>query len=162
MLDPLRLVTLREFAAQGTVTGAAEALGYTPSAVSQQLSALQAEARVELLRPVGRRLELTDAGRTLVARAGELLAHVEEIEAELAAQAGTVHGTVRVAAFQSAALALVAPAEEALAAAHPGLQVELVEAEAESLASGARARWGRRGGRRGVRARAAATFARPA
>ena len=127
----MRLATLREFAAKGTVTGAAEALGYTPSAVSQQLSALQAEARIDLLRPVGRRLELTDAGRTLVARAGELLAHLEEIETELAAQAGTVHGTVRVAAFQSAALALVAPAEEALAGAHPGLQVELVEAEAE-------------------------------
>ena len=132
MLDPARLVTLREFALQGTVTGAADALGYTPSAVSQQLSALQAEAGVDLLRPVGRRLELTDAGRTLVARAGELLAHVEEIETELAAQAGTIHGTVRVASFQSAALALVVPAEEALAESHPGLRMELVEAEAES------------------------------
>ncbi len=132
MLDPTRLATLREFAARGTVTGAAEALGYTPSAVSQQLSALRAEAGVDLLRPVGRRLELTDAGHMLIHRAGELLAHVEEIEAELAAQAGAVHGRVRVAAFQSAALALVVPAEETLARIHPNLEVELVEAEAEA------------------------------
>src|ERR687891_239634 len=82
MLDPRRLFVLREFAAQGTIAGAAEALAFTPSAVSQQLAQLQREAGVELLRKVGRRLELTDAGRTLVARADELLAHVELVEGE--------------------------------------------------------------------------------
>ena len=131
MLDPRRLAVLREFAAQGTIAGAAEALAFTPSAVSQQLAQLQREAGVELFRKVGRRLELTDAGRTLVARADELLAHVEQIEAELAAQAGELRGTVRVAAFQTAALALVIPALERLADAHPRLRVELAEAEAE-------------------------------
>jgi DNA-binding transcriptional LysR family regulator len=144
MLNPRRLAVLREFAAQGTIAGAAEALAFTPSAVSQQLSQLQREAGVELLRKRGRRLELTDAGRTLVERAGEqlagrtlverageLLARVEEVEAELAAQAGEVRGTVRVAAFQTAAAALAMPALEALAGAHPDLRVELVEAEAE-------------------------------
>jgi DNA-binding transcriptional LysR family regulator len=129
MLDPRRLVVLREFAAQGTIAGAAEALAFTPSAVSQQLAQLQREAGVELFRKVGRRLELTDAGRTLVARAGELLARVEEVEAELAAHAQHVRGTVRVGAFQTAAMALVLPAIERLA--HPELHVELVEGEAE-------------------------------
>ena len=129
MLDPRRLAVLREFAAQGTIAGAAESLAFTPSAVSQQLSQLQREAGVTLLRKVGRRLELTDAGRTLVARADELLTRVEEVEAELAAHAGQVRGTVRVAAFQTAALALVMPALGRLT--HPELRVELVELEAE-------------------------------
>jgi DNA-binding transcriptional LysR family regulator len=132
MLSPRRLAVLREFAAQGTIARAAEALAFTPSAVSQQLAQLQREAGVPLLRKVGRRLELTDAGRTLVARADELLAHVEAVEAELAAQAGTVGGTVRVGTFQTAGLALVMPALDALADAHPALTVEVVEAEAET------------------------------
>ena len=122
---------LREFAQQGTIADAAEALAFTPSAVSQQLAQLQREAGVELFRKVGRRLELTDAGRTLVERAGELLARVEQVEAELAAHAEEVRGTVRVAAFQTAAAALAMPALESLAGAHPRLRVELVEAEAE-------------------------------
>jgi DNA-binding transcriptional LysR family regulator len=132
MLDPRRLAVLREFAAQGTIARAAEALSFTPSAVSQQLSQLQREAGVQLFRKTGRRLELTDAGRTLVARADELLAHVEDVEAELATRAGVVRGVVRVAAFQTAASALVIPALGPLAERHPELRVELFEAEAET------------------------------
>jgi DNA-binding transcriptional LysR family regulator len=131
MLDPRRLAVLREFAHRGTIAEAADALAFTPSAVSQQLAQLQREAGVVLLRKVGRRLELTDAGRTLVARADELLARIEEIDAELAAQAEEVAGTVRVGAFQTAASAIVIPALDRLAASHPRLRVELVEAEAE-------------------------------
>jgi DNA-binding transcriptional LysR family regulator len=131
MLDPRRLSVLREFAVRGTIAGAADALSFTPSAVSQQLAQLQREAGVELFRKVGRRLELTDAGRTLVARADELLARIEEIDAELAAQAEEVRGTIRVGAFQTAASAIVIPALDRLAERHPRLRVELVEAEAE-------------------------------
>jgi len=131
MLDPRRLAVLREFAARGTIADAAEALDFTPSAVSQQLSRLQLECGVQLFRKVGRRLELTDPGRTLVERAGELLERVEEIEAELAAHAEGVRGTVRIAAFQTAAQALVVPTLERLAEAHPDLEVEFFEEEAE-------------------------------
>ncbi|HEV2874614.1 MAG TPA: LysR substrate-binding domain-containing protein [Thermoleophilaceae bacterium] len=131
MLDPRRLSVLREFAAQGTIARAADALAFTPSAVSQQLAQLQREAGTELFRKVGRRLELTDAGRMLVARADELLAHVEGIEAELAAFSGRLRGTVRVAAFQTAAHAVVLPALDRLADEHPDLRVELRELEAE-------------------------------
>jgi len=131
MLDPRRLAVLREFAAQGTIARAAEALSFTPSAVSQQLSQLQRESGVALYRRAGRRLELTDAGRMLAARAGELLARHEEVEAELAQAAGDVRGTVRVAAFQTASRALVLPAIEGLAGTHPGLRIELMELEAE-------------------------------
>jgi len=131
MLDPRRLAVLREFAAQGTIAAAAEALAFTPSAVSQQLAQLQREAGVPVLRKVGRRLELTDAGRMLVARADELLTRTEQIEAELAAHAGEVRGTARVGAFQTAAQALVVPILTGLAEAHPALSVELFEIEAE-------------------------------
>ena len=135
MLDPRRLAVLREFAVRGTIAGAADALSFTPSAVSQQLAQLQREAGVKLFRKVGRRLELTDAGRTLVARADELLARIEEIDAELAAQAEEVRGTIRVGAFQTAASAIVIPALDRLAERHPRLRVELVEAEAASTAA---------------------------
>jgi DNA-binding transcriptional LysR family regulator len=132
MLDVRRLAVLRAFAVHGTIARAADALAFTPSAVSQQLAQLQREAGVELLVKVGRRLELSDAGRTLVERGEELLGRVEEIEAELAAQAGEVRGRVRVAAFQTATRSIVLPALERLARDHPELRVELLEEEAEA------------------------------
>ena len=131
MLDVRRLPVLRAFATHGTIARAAEALAFTPSAVSQQLAQLQREAGAELFVKVGRRLELSDAGRTLVERGDELLARVEEVEAELAAHAGQVRGRVRIAAFQTAARNIVLPALEQLARDHPGLRAELVEEEAE-------------------------------
>ena len=131
MLDPRRLAVLREFAVQGTIARAAEALSFTPSAVSQQLAQLQRESGVALFRRSGRRLELTDAGRMLAARSGELLAQLEQVEAELAAAAGEVRGTVRIAAFQTASRALVLPAIERLHATHPSVRIELIELEAE-------------------------------
>ncbi len=87
MLDPRRLAVLRQFAAQGTIAGAADSLAFTPSAVSQQLAQLQREAGVVLFRKAGRRLELTDAGHTLVARAGaaDLLEDLERLIAILVA-----------------------------------------------------------------------------
>jgi DNA-binding transcriptional LysR family regulator len=124
-------MVLREFVAQGTIAGAAEALAFTPSAVSQQLAQLQREAGVELFRKRGRRLELTDAGRMLAARAGAVLGELEQLEAGLASLAGEVRGVVRVASFQTATRALVMPALGRLAAAHPALRLELIELEAE-------------------------------
>src|SRR4051794_4744093 len=131
MLSPRRLVVLREFVARGTIAGAAEALAFTPSAVSQQLAQLQREAGVELFRRSGRRLELTDAGRMLAERASGVLGELEALEAGLASLAGEVRGVVRVAAFQTATRALVMPALPRLAADYPELRVELIELEAE-------------------------------
>src|SRR5688500_11542717 len=119
MLDPRRLAVLRAFAAQGTIAGAAEALALTPSAVSQPLAQPHRAAVLALFRRAARRRAVTDAGRTLLARADELLARVERIEAELAAQGGEVRGVVRIAAFQTAALSLVTPVLDRLAEAHP-------------------------------------------
>jgi DNA-binding transcriptional LysR family regulator len=141
MLDLRRLRLLRELAARGTIGAVAEALSYSPSAVSQQLAQLEKEAGVPLLERAGRNVRLTAAAQTLVTHADALLARVEEAEADLAATAEQVTGTVRVATFQSAGLYLLAPALKRLAARHPALRVEVGDAEPEttlpSLALGA-------------------------
>jgi DNA-binding transcriptional LysR family regulator len=132
MLDVRRLRLLRELHARGTVTAVAEALAYTPSAVSQQLATLEREAGVPLMERHGRRLRLTDAGRGLVEHADAVIARLELAESELAAAAGEeVAGRVRIAAFQTAASALVLPLLGAMAAEHPKLRLELIEMEAE-------------------------------
>ena len=132
MLDVRRLRLLRELAARRTVTAVAEALSYTPSAVSQQLAALERDAGVRLIERVGRGVQLTEAGRRLVVHADAVIARLEAAEADLARAAGDVSGRVRIASFQTAAHALVIPALGPLEERHPELQCELVQAEAES------------------------------
>jgi DNA-binding transcriptional LysR family regulator len=127
-LDVRRLKVLRELAERGTVAGTAEALAFTPSAVSQQLSALEREAGVALLEREGRRLALTDAGRTLVAHADVVLAQLEAAEAELEAASAEVTGTLRVAAFSSFARSVL-PDVVAAMAAYPRLDVHVRDAE---------------------------------
>jgi DNA-binding transcriptional LysR family regulator len=131
MLDLHRLRLLRELEARGTIAAAAAALGYTPSAVSQQLAVLEREAGVRLLARAGRGVRLTDAGHVLAAHASTLLAAAEEAEADLARAGETIAGTIRIAAFQTAMLHIVIPAAAALAREHPELRVEVVEAEVE-------------------------------
>jgi DNA-binding transcriptional LysR family regulator len=109
MLDLRRLGMLREFAARGSISRTAEALGYTASAVSQQLAALEREAGTPLLDRTARSAGLTEAGRRLAAHAERILAMVEEAEADLSAHAAQPTGRVVVAAFPSAAVAF-APA----------------------------------------------------
>ncbi len=139
MLDLRRLRMLRELRERGTVAAVADAFSYTPSAVSQQLAALEREAGVPLLERVGRGVRLTDAGRALADHTDGVLARLEHAEAELAEAAGGVRGRVRVAAFQTAARSLVAPVMRPLAERHPGLRVELEEAEAEDALAPLRA-----------------------
>ena len=131
MLDVRRLRLLRELAARRTVTAVAEALSYTPSAVSQQLAALERDAGVRLIERVGRGVQLTEAGHRLVVHADAVIARLEEAEADLASEDGAVTGRVRIASFQTAAHALVIPAFDPLEARHPELQCELVQSEAE-------------------------------
>jgi DNA-binding transcriptional LysR family regulator len=131
MLDLRRLRLLRELARRGTITAVAEALSYSPSAVSQQLAALEKEAGVRLLEPVGRRLRLTPQGDLLVAHTQVLLEEMERAEAELAQSLNETVGTLRVAAFQTAVLALLPHALSQLARQHPSLRVEVTELEPE-------------------------------
>jgi len=131
MLDLRRLRLLHELHARGTIAAVADALRYTPSAVSQQLAVLEREAGVPLLEKSGRTLRLTDAALVLVGHAEALLERAALAEADLAAAAGTVAGRGRIAAFESVALGIALPAIEALGRDAPRLRCELVEAEPE-------------------------------
>ncbi|MFV0435473.1 MAG: LysR family transcriptional regulator [Leucobacter sp.] len=129
MLEMKRLRLLWELRARGTVAAVAEALNYSPSAVSQQLGILEREAGVPLLRKSGRNLEFTAAGSALVAEAEALLAGLERAEAALHRVRAEVTGTIRVAAFQTAMLAIVPGAMRRLREQYPGLRVEVVQYE---------------------------------
>src|SRR5690348_3586215 len=99
MLDMHRLRLLRELSYRGTIASTAQSLGYTASAVSQQLSVLEREAGVALLERTGRKATLTPAGRRLVAHAEDLLAHLEQAESSLAQMKRGVTSTLRLGAF---------------------------------------------------------------
>ena len=131
MLDVRRLRLLVELSRRGTLTAVAEALSYSPSSVSQQLSLLEKEAGVPLLVQVGRRVQLTPQAEVLVGHAQAVLERLEEAEADVARSLTAVGGTVRIAVFQSAAHAVVPQALTLLAAEHPALRVEVTEREPE-------------------------------
>lgn len=131
MLDLRRLRLLRELNERGTIAAVADALQFTPSAVSQQLAMLERETGVRLLERAGRGVRLTDAALVLVGHAQALLERVELAEADLAAAAGAVAGRGRIAGFQSVALRLALPAMETLGREAPRLRCEFVEAEPE-------------------------------
>jgi DNA-binding transcriptional LysR family regulator len=130
-LDVRRLRVLREVALRGTITAAAGALGYTPSAISQQLSALERECGSMLLERSGRRVRLTEAGRVLADSTEPVLAALEEARAALEESRDTIAGDLRVAAAGSVARALVIPVAAALGAEHPSLRVTVHEHETD-------------------------------
>lgn len=131
MLELRRLRLLRELHERGTVAAVAEALQFTPSAVSQQLAMLEREAGVKLLQRAGRGVRMTDAALVLVEHAEALLERAALAEADLAAASGTVAGRGRIAGFESVSLRLALPAMEKLARDAPGLRCELTEMEPE-------------------------------
>ncbi len=131
MLHLRRLRLLRELKERGTIAAVADALQFTPSAVSQQLAALERETGVRLLERVGRGVRLTDPALVLVEHADALLERAALAETDLAAAAGTVTGRGRIAGFQSVLLRIALPAMQALARDAPRLRCELVEAEPE-------------------------------
>jgi DNA-binding transcriptional LysR family regulator len=123
VLDVHRLRLLRELSQRGTLAAVAHALGYSPSAVSQQLSQLEREAGTRLLERVGRRVQLTPAADVLVRHAEAVLAQLEEAEADLADLASGAAGRLRVAIFQTAAHTLLAPTLARLAETAPALEL---------------------------------------
>lgn len=129
MIDLAALTSLRAVADHGTVVGAADALGFTPSAVSQQVKRLERQAGVPLLERVGRGVMLTRHGRHLVDAGARLLTDLEAIESGLHLQAGAVAGHLRVVAFSTAMRGMVAPAVAGLLADHPELTIALSERE---------------------------------
>ncbi|MBR0663131.1 LysR family transcriptional regulator [Roseomonas hellenica] len=125
MLDAGRLRLLWELAHRGTMAAVAEARLISTSAVSQQLAQLELECGAALLRREGRRVRLTPVGERLVRHAERLMAVMEEAEADLATGRREIAGRVRVAAFPSAAAALMPRAVLALRQRHPLLVLEL-------------------------------------
>ncbi len=130
-LDLRRLRLLRELEARGTLWAVATALGYSPSAVSQQLAVLEKEVGVRLLEKAGRGVNLTDAGRLLSHHAGVLLSAAEAARADLASLTGEVRGTVRAGGLQSATRRVLIPALARVLVDHPQVRVEISELELE-------------------------------
>ncbi|GGS72580.1 LysR family transcriptional regulator [Planobispora rosea] len=131
MIDTRRLRTLRAVADHGTVTAAASALHLTPSAVSQQLVALEHEVGHRLLERDGRGVRLTAVGRILLGHANEVLAQLERAGADIAAYTTGTAGEVKVASFATAIGLVVAPAVSALREKEPGIQVRVLDAEGD-------------------------------
>jgi DNA-binding transcriptional LysR family regulator len=104
------LLALRELVEQGTMTAAADVLGVTTGAVSQQISAMESRLGVALVQRVGRRVQLTDAGRMLLGHADRILQAQDEALAALEESRGAVAGTVVIGVFGSAAALLPAVA----------------------------------------------------
>ncbi|MEU1388766.1 MULTISPECIES: LysR family transcriptional regulator [unclassified Nonomuraea] len=131
MIDTRRLRTLRAVADHGTVTAAAAALHLTPSAVSQQLVALEHEVGHRLFTRDGRGVHLTAVGKIMLGHANEVLAQLERAEAEVAAYTTGEAGEVTVACFATAISAVLSPAIAALRTTAPGLQVRVLDAEGD-------------------------------
>jgi molybdate transport repressor ModE-like protein len=129
MLDVRRMKVLREVAARGSFSAAAESLSFTQSAISQQVAALERETGATLLERGSRGVRLTDAGRALVRHADAILARLDDAEEELAALAGLRGGRLRLASFQSAGATLVPRAVAAFQGRHPEVELSMVEAE---------------------------------
>lgn len=128
MIDQ-RLHVLRLVAAHGTVTAAAGALNYTPSAVSHQLRGLAHDLGVTLLEPDGRGIRLTATARILLERGDELFARWEEIRAELAESAPERVGSLRLCGFSTAAAALLPRVAARVREVHPFCTVRIIEAD---------------------------------
>ncbi|MFK4082962.1 LysR family transcriptional regulator [Kribbella sp. NPDC020789] len=129
MIEVRRLRVLRALADHGTVTAAAEVLHLTPSAVSQQLAALESEVGQELLERRGRRVAITSAGRLLLTHADTIFAEVERAEDALRLFADGSTGEVRITAFATAISLLVAPTLARLRETSPGLTLVVRDAE---------------------------------
>jgi len=129
MLEVRRLRLLRELSGRGTIAEVADALHLSPSSISQQLSQLEREVGVPLLRKAGRRLELTPAAEVLVEHTERILSQLEEAESAAVGVSGEASGTLRIAVFQSAAIAFMPRLLAELAAAHPRLRVTMSQRE---------------------------------
>jgi molybdate transport repressor ModE-like protein len=132
--DALEVRHVRAFAAvvdAGSFAGAARGLGYTQSAVSQQIFALEriVGAAVLLRHPGGRRpVELTDAGRLLLAHAQPLLARVQAAQADVTALSNGEVGHVALATFQSFGARVLPDVLARFRALRPGVDVAIREA----------------------------------
>src|SRR5829696_10192823 len=129
MLDIRRMRVLREVAAKGSFSAAAEALNFTQSAVSQHVAALERETGTQLVERLARGVRLTEAGTVLVTHADAILARLESAEEDLAAIAGLRGGRLRLVCFQSAGATVVPRAVATFHERYPDVELSMREAE---------------------------------
>jgi DNA-binding transcriptional LysR family regulator len=139
MLNLGRLRVLAEVIAHGSFSGAAEALSYSQSAVSQAVARLEAEVGATLVVRDRRGVRPTAAGATLVEHAEAIFAQVQAAEADLAAVLGLRGGHLRVASFPSAGATLMPLAVATFRERHPDVSLTLAEGEPEEIAPRLRA-----------------------
>jgi DNA-binding transcriptional LysR family regulator len=138
MLDVRRLRLLRDLARLGTIAAVAKVHTYTPSAVSQQLAALEREAGVPLLERSGRRVVLTPAGSVLATHADAVLSALEEAGAAVAAAGDELTGPLRIGAFPTAVRTVLPGALVTLGREHPGLELMVTEVDPADAPEGLR------------------------
>src|SRR3569833_2492498 len=128
MIELGALRALRSVAALGTLARAADELGFTASAVSQQLKRLERQVGVPVLAPAGRGVVLTPAGQAIVDAAPSVFQALERCaEAAQSVSEGAPRGTLRVVAFSTAIRGLLAPELADLSARCPDLRVHIAE-----------------------------------
>ncbi|MEU6140428.1 LysR family transcriptional regulator [Streptomyces sp. NPDC047081] len=127
MIDLRRLHVLRAVSHYGTVTAAARALHFTPSAASQQIRQLARDLGVDLLEPQGRGVRLTPAAESLLAHADAIAARWEQAELDLRADHRDPAGPLRVSGFAAAVSVLLAPMAARLQKRHRRLSVRIQE-----------------------------------
>ncbi|MBX2812620.1 MAG: LysR family transcriptional regulator [Myxococcales bacterium] len=115
-----------ELERRGTMAAVAQAVGASPSAVSQQLNLLEEETGVSLLETVGRGVRLTLRARLLAEHAQSVIERLEQAETELLASMDEPTGRIRVACFESILSTLVPPTITRLAENYPQLRVEII------------------------------------
>lgn len=130
-LPGLRVV--RQVAATGSFTRAAEVLGYTQSAVSRQVALMETAAGAPIFERGRRGVAVTPAGEVLVRHANEVLAGIAAAELELAGLRDRLAGRLTIGAFPTAAMALVPRAVARVRSGHPGLAVVFTEAATPAL-----------------------------
>lgn len=126
-----RLHVLRVVASRGTVTAAAEALNFSPSAVSHQMRSLARDLGVPLVEQDGRGIRLTGAARVLLKHADDLYERWEEIRSDLAEVDPDHIRSLRLCGFSTAAAALLPHVVAEVRAAHPDYAVRIIEADPE-------------------------------
>jgi DNA-binding transcriptional LysR family regulator len=139
MLDVRKMALLRDLARLGTIAAVAQAQFCTPSAVSQQLSGLEREAGVQLVRRSGRGVVLTAAGADLAERTEGVLALLEEAAAALASARSELSGELKIGAFPTAVRTLLPGALVELTAAYPRLELHVTELDPAQVPEALRA-----------------------